>query len=88
MQAEYIILLERSKPLVAAVIEAVAAGMEKGGVVVHCHGGKDRTGIVVALLLSLAGVPRETVVEDYALSEAQLEPTHLAWLEEQERVLG
>jgi protein-tyrosine phosphatase len=37
-------------------------------VVVHCAAGKDRTGIVVALLLSLLGVDDATVAEDYALS--------------------
>jgi protein-tyrosine phosphatase len=36
--------------------------------VVHCAGGKDRTGIAVALLLSALGAPREVVLEDYCLS--------------------
>lgn len=35
----------------------------------NCSAGKDRTGVAAALLLSALGVPRETVVEDYALSE-------------------
>lgn len=35
----------------------------------NCSAGKDRTGTGAALLLSLLGVPRETVVADYALSE-------------------
>ena len=39
-----------------------------GAVVVHCFAGKDRTGIVSALLLRLAGVPDEAVADDYALS--------------------
>ena len=34
--------------------------------VVHCSAGKDRTGALVALLLSVLGVPRDLVVEDYA----------------------
>ena len=34
----------------------------------HCMGGQDRTGIVSALLLSLAGVPEETIAEDYTLT--------------------
>jgi len=34
-------------------------------VVFHCHGGKDRTGIVAALLLLALGVDRETVLDDY-----------------------
>jgi len=37
-------------------------------VVVHCLAGKDRTGVVVALVLSLVGVDDETVAADYALS--------------------
>lgn len=35
----------------------------------HCSAGKDRTGLGAALVLSALGVPRDTVVEDYALSE-------------------
>ncbi|HWE60959.1 MAG TPA: tyrosine-protein phosphatase, partial [Chloroflexota bacterium] len=40
--------------------------------VVHCTAGKDRTGIVVALLLGLAGVPVETIAADYALTAQYL----------------
>jgi protein-tyrosine phosphatase len=36
--------------------------------VVHCTAGKDRTGVAAALLLTVLGVPEETVVADYALS--------------------
>jgi protein-tyrosine phosphatase len=35
----------------------------------NCSAGKDRTGVAAALLLTTLGVPRETVVADYALSE-------------------
>jgi protein-tyrosine phosphatase len=37
-------------------------------VLIHCTQGKDRTGIVVALLLLLLGVPRTTIMEDYMLT--------------------
>ena len=37
-------------------------------VVVHCSAGQDRTGFTAALLLSLLGVPRDVVIEDYLLS--------------------
>jgi protein-tyrosine phosphatase len=33
--------------------------------VCHCHGGKDRTGVVAAVLLLALGVDRETVLDDY-----------------------
>jgi protein-tyrosine phosphatase len=87
-EGDYIVILEESKGLVAAIIKAVAASLEDGGVLVHCHGGKDRTGIIMALLLSLAGVPRETIAQDYALSETQLEPLYAAWLEEKSKAQG
>jgi len=85
---EYIVILDRNKKLVGAAIKAVAASLADGGVLVHCHGGKDRTGIVTALLLSLAGVPREIIAEDYALSEVLLEPSFSAWVKERSRAGG
>ena len=36
--------------------------------IIHCEGGKDRTGIVIALLLDLLGVSRKLIIEDYLLS--------------------
>jgi protein-tyrosine phosphatase len=41
---------------------------------VHCTAGKDRTGLVVALLLAIAGVPAPTIAADYALSDTYLGP--------------
>lgn len=37
--------------------------------VFHCSAGKDRTGVAAALLLDLLGVPRETIMEDYELTD-------------------
>lgn len=55
----------------AAIGRAVAAVADADGpVVVHCSAGKDRTGIVVALALLVAGASVEEVVADYALSGA------------------
>jgi protein-tyrosine phosphatase len=46
--------------------------------VIHCLGGKDRTGLTVALLLTALGVPREVVLDDYQLSgECRGSPSHL-----------
>ncbi|KAI0458486.1 tyrosine phosphatase [Xylaria acuta] len=39
---------------------------------VHCTAGKDRTGVVIALALSLCGVPDEAVVHEYSLTEIGL----------------
>jgi protein-tyrosine phosphatase len=43
----------------------------------HCAAGKDRTGIAAALLLTTLGVARETVIEDYLVSNAMLNPGNL-----------
>ncbi|MFL6030650.1 MAG: tyrosine-protein phosphatase [Gaiellaceae bacterium] len=80
-RAVYLVFLERFSTNVAAAIRAVAQASE-GGVVVHCMGGKDRTGLVTAFLLHIAGVDLEQIAADYALSEEKLQPRHAAWLEE------
>jgi protein-tyrosine phosphatase len=79
----YLLFLEHFKANVAAAIRAVASAPE-GGVVVHCMGGKDRTGLVTALLLRLAGVDDEQIAADYALSEERLRPRHELWFAEAE----
>jgi protein-tyrosine phosphatase len=43
-----------------------------GGVLFHCVGGKDRTGMLTALLLRLVGVPVDAVDADYVRSETRL----------------
>ena len=74
----YLIFLEHFKKNVAAGIRAVAQA-PAGGVVVHCMGGKDRTGLLTAFLLHLAGVDVEQIAADYALSEERLKPRHEEW---------
>jgi protein tyrosine/serine phosphatase len=76
----YLIFLERFQANVAAAVRAVANAPE-GGVVIHCVGGKDRTGLLAAFLLHLAGVSDEDVAADYALSEDRLRSRHEAWFE-------
>ena len=52
---------------IAAIMRAIAAAPE-GGILFHCHAGRDRTGLIAALLLALVGVPTEVIGADYALS--------------------
>ncbi|MBV2363602.1 tyrosine-protein phosphatase [Streptomonospora nanhaiensis] len=54
----------------AELLRRVAAG--PGATVFHCSAGKDRTGWGAALLLTLLGVPRETVFADYLASNGRL----------------
>ncbi len=74
----YLIFLERFRANVAAAVRAVADA-PAGGVVIHCVGGKDRTGLLAAFLLHLAGVDDEKIAADYALSEERLRPRHETW---------
>jgi protein-tyrosine phosphatase len=77
----YLVFLERFRANVAAAFGAVARAPE-GAVVVHCMGGKDRTGLLVALLLHIAGVEDPEIAADYAVSEERLRPRHESWLAE------
>jgi protein-tyrosine phosphatase len=52
---------------VVGALRALAAG-GRGAAVVHCAAGKDRTGVVTALSLAVAGVPHEEIVADYAMT--------------------
>ncbi len=59
--------------IIAAIAESEA------GILFHCAVGKDRTGIVSALLLDLVGVPVEVIAEDYALTTPQIAPMVAEW---------
>ena len=78
---DYIGMLERFAPQVANVATALAHAAD-GGVVVHCAAGKDRTGLITALLLGLAGVAPQAIADDYALTAENLRTREQRWLEE------
>jgi protein tyrosine/serine phosphatase len=64
--ADYRHMLDTAGHLVAEAVHTIAAS--PGPVVFHCAAGKDRTGILAALTLSLVGVPRTVVIGDYELT--------------------
>ncbi len=77
---DYKRMLERFRTQVGAIMATIASAPE-GAVLIHCAVGKDRTGLTSALLLELAGVSRDAVVADYALTAEFLRPRDLEWLE-------
>ena len=79
----YLEFLERRRAQFGEAVVAVADAPE-GAVVVHCLGGKDRTGLVVALLLRLAGVDHEAIASDYGLSEQNLLGLTRDWIDSAE----
>ncbi|KAJ3106317.1 hypothetical protein HDU97_006515 [Phlyctochytrium planicorne] len=63
----YASILAAGKEAFTAVLKGIAEG--NGASVVHCTAGKDRTGVLVAVLLMWLGVEEDIVVRDYALTE-------------------
>lgn len=58
---------------IARVLTLIAEAGE-GAVLFHCTAGKDRTGIIAALLLAIAGVETALILEDYALTAEMIAP--------------
>ena len=67
----YLGYLEDRPDQVAAALRSIARS--EGAALVHCAAGKDRTGVVVALALTAAGVRPQAVVADYAASADRTE---------------
>jgi len=62
-------MVERGGAQLVRVVDTIAEHIVDGPVLVHCVAGKDRTGLVVALIQGALGVTLESVVEEYALSD-------------------
>jgi protein-tyrosine phosphatase len=64
-----------------AFTEAFGRIIEPGGTpaLVHCAVGKDRTGVLIALLLDAAGVDRDEIVADYARTGERMAPIIARW---------
>ena len=65
--ARYFEMVEVGTPAIARVVDLLGDVRSKP-TLIHCVAGRDRTGIVVAAVLDLLGVPEETIAADYALS--------------------
>lgn len=66
-------MLDNSQSQIKMLVQSLAEA-SRFPALVHCTAGKDRTGLVIALLLSLVNVPDATIAEDYALSAEYLTP--------------
>lgn len=81
----YTVMLQQHSRALARAVDVVAAAPQEP-ILVHCTAGKDRTGVVVALVLRLLGVGRETVLVDYSASQDMLGGDYLADLAHIHRV--
>lgn len=66
------IIIDNNAAVLGAVFKRLA-DPDSLPAIIHCTAGKDRTGVTIALLLLALGVPEETVVADYSLSNRYYE---------------
>ncbi|HXJ28102.1 MAG TPA: tyrosine-protein phosphatase [Streptosporangiaceae bacterium] len=71
MCGHYLGYLENRPEEVVGALRTIATA--PGAAIVHCAAGKDRTGVVVALALTIAGVEPEAIVDDYMATDDRLE---------------
>ena len=67
----YLGYLEDRPEEVTGALRSIATSV--GAVIVNCAAGKDRTGVLVAMALTAAGVGQEAVVDDYAASAERID---------------
>lgn len=67
----YLGYLEDRPDQVVAALRAIATS--PGAALVHCAAGKDRTGVIVAMALTVAGVDRDAVIADYAATGERID---------------
>ena len=70
--SRYALMVSEGAPALTGAFAALASGGSLPAVF-HCSAGKDRTGVLSALILAFLGVPDETIVADYALSGPAME---------------
>lgn len=80
MEEAYAGLLGRFGPQFAGAVSAIAHADTP--VVIHCHGGRDRTGLVSALILQLAGVDIATIAADHERSDDFLSVWWQPWYDD------
>ena len=73
LAAIYRYMIDDCGPAIAEAVGRLCAGGALPGLI-HCSAGKDRTGLVTALVLDAIGVPDEVIAADYAMSSAYLDP--------------
>lgn len=79
MREAYLATLEEFRPQFSGAVAALASG--EPPVLIHCQGGRDRTGLVAALVLRAAGVGLESIAADHALSDESWAPYNVSWFD-------
>lgn len=74
MASQYVQILEFTKDAVVDILRMVSED-DNVPVLIHCAHGKDRTGLMIAVILSCIGVDDDVIAEDYAKSEVRIVDT-------------
>ena len=74
----YLMMLDRRPEAFRGIFTALAR--TEGAAVFHCFAGKDRTGMVAAMSLALAGVDVDSIAADYAETDSQMATRYEEWL--------
>lgn len=83
LHSHYIALLDDAPTQIAQAMAAVADSiLDSAPIVFHCTAGKDRTGLLAALLLALAGVDDEAILDDFHASAAGVEAMSMWYQQE------
>ena len=78
MFERYLMMLEHRSVAFREIFSTLAK--TEGTVVFHCFAGKDRTGMVAAMSLALAGVDVDAIAADYAETDSQMATRYEEWL--------
>ena len=77
----YLDILELARDRLLDALAVVRDAAPRGATLIHCTAGKDRTGLVAALLLRGAGVHPDRIADEYALTHDRLAPLRPALME-------
>ncbi|HEX2647636.1 MAG TPA: tyrosine-protein phosphatase, partial [Candidatus Dormibacteraeota bacterium] len=80
MLERYLFIIEARPDAFRDVFQALAE--TDGTLLFHCFAGKDRTGLVAAMLLDLAGASADGIAADYAATDVQLARQYEIWIDE------
>ena len=78
MYERYLLMLTTRQDAFRDIFTSIAEA--EGAVLFHCFAGKDRTGLVAALLLDFAGVPPESIAADFGETDLQLAEQYERWI--------
>jgi protein-tyrosine phosphatase len=80
MFERYLVMLDTRQAAFREIFTTIAQA--EGGLVFHCFAGKDRTGLVAAMVLSLADVPPDEIAADFGETDRQLADAYEMWISE------